>query len=161
MFTSHHLLDHVQFTLIHRPNIPGSYAILFFTISEFSFITRCIHNWVSFLFWPSHFILSLLVTAFQLSPVAYWTPSDLEDSSSTVIYFCLFILFMGFSWQKYCISFPFPPPVNHVLNHILSYSPLWPVCLEWPCMACLVASVSYADPFTMIRLWSINGEFHR
>ena len=31
----HLLLDHVQFTLIHGPNIPGSYAILFLTESDF------------------------------------------------------------------------------------------------------------------------------
>ena len=28
----HLLFDHFQFTLIHGPNIPGSYAILFFSI---------------------------------------------------------------------------------------------------------------------------------
>ena len=28
----------------HGPNTPGSYAILFFTASDFTFITRHIHN---------------------------------------------------------------------------------------------------------------------
>ena len=37
MFIILPLCDHLWFTLIHGPNIPGSYAILFFTASEFTF----------------------------------------------------------------------------------------------------------------------------
>ena len=48
----------VQFTLIHGPNIPGFYAVLFFTASDFTFTTRYIHNWMSFLVWLSLFIPS-------------------------------------------------------------------------------------------------------
>ena len=41
MFTlCHLLLDHVQFTLIHGPNNPGSCAVLLFTASSFTFTTR-------------------------------------------------------------------------------------------------------------------------
>ena len=40
-----------QFTLIHGPNIPGSYAVLFFIASDFTSITMHIHNWVLFLLW--------------------------------------------------------------------------------------------------------------
>ena len=54
----HLLLDHVQFTLICKHNIPGSYAVLFFTASEFTFITRHMHSWESFPLWPSGFLLS-------------------------------------------------------------------------------------------------------
>ena len=58
-------VDHFQFTLINGPNIPGSYAILFFTASDFTFITRQIHNWTSFPLWfnliiPSEAISVLL-----------------------------------------------------------------------------------------------------
>ena len=35
-WSSHHLFDHFQFALIHGPNIPGSYAILLFTTSDFT-----------------------------------------------------------------------------------------------------------------------------
>jgi len=35
--------------LIHEPNIPGFYAILFFTASDFTFTTRHIHSWALFL----------------------------------------------------------------------------------------------------------------
>ena len=43
------MFDHFQFTLIHGPNIPGSYAILFFTTLDFTFTTSHIHNWALFL----------------------------------------------------------------------------------------------------------------
>ena len=52
----------VQFTLIHGPNISGSYAILFFTASNFSFTTRHIHSWALFALWPRLFILSRVIS---------------------------------------------------------------------------------------------------
>ena len=52
------LFDHFQFALIHGPNIPGSYAILLFTASDFASITSPIHNWVLFLPWLHPFIPS-------------------------------------------------------------------------------------------------------
>ena len=64
MFTLaiHLLFDHLQFALIHGPNIPGSYAILLFTASDFTSITSHIHNWVLFLLWPHLFILSGVIS---------------------------------------------------------------------------------------------------
>ena len=38
-------------------NIPGFYAILFFTSLDFTFITKHIHQWAPFPPWPSPFIL--------------------------------------------------------------------------------------------------------
>ena len=52
------------------------------------------------------------------SPVAYWVPTDLGSSSFGVIYFCLFILFVGFSRQEYWSGLPFPYPVDHVLSEV-------------------------------------------
>ena len=53
------------------------------------------------------------------SPVAYWTPSDLGACLfSSVISFCLFILFMGFSWQEYWSGLPFPAPLDRVLSEL-------------------------------------------
>ena len=46
------------FTLIRGPNIPASYAILFFTASEFTSISNHIRNWALFLLWLSLLILS-------------------------------------------------------------------------------------------------------
>ena len=42
----------------------------------------------------SSFFLRLFLHS---SPVAYWAPTDLGSSSFSIISFCLFILFMGFS----------------------------------------------------------------
>ena len=58
----HLLSDHFQFTLIHGPDIPGSYEILFFIASDFSFTTRHIQNWVLFLLWLHPFILSGVIS---------------------------------------------------------------------------------------------------
>ena len=48
-------------------------------------------------------------------PVAYWVPTDLGRSSFSVLSFCLFLLFMGFSRQEYWSGLPFPSPVDHIL----------------------------------------------
>ena len=64
----------------------------------------------------------------------------------------LYILFMGISQQ--CSG-----SVCHSLLQWTTFcqnSPLWPVRLGWPCMAWLVASLSYASPFAMTRQWSVN-----
>ena len=58
----HFLLDNILFTFTDGPNIPSSYAILFFTASDFTFTTRCNHNWASFLLWLSLFILSVAIS---------------------------------------------------------------------------------------------------
>ena len=63
----------------------------------------------------SSFFLELLVHS---SPVAYWAHTDLESSSFSVLSFCLFILFMGFSRQECWSGLPFPSPVDHVLTEL-------------------------------------------
>ena len=52
------------------------------------------------------------------SPVAYWAPTNLGSSSFSILSFCLFILFMGFSRQAYWGGLPFPSPVDHILSVI-------------------------------------------
>ena len=61
-------------TLIHGPNILGSYAILFFTASDFTSITSHIHNWVLFLLWLCLFILSGVISPLISSSIlcTYW-----------------------------------------------------------------------------------------
>ena len=51
-----------NFALIHGPDIPGSYAILFFTASDLASITSHIHNWVLLLLWLHLFILSRVIS---------------------------------------------------------------------------------------------------
>ena len=54
----------------------------------------------------SSFFLELFLHS---SPVAYWAPINPGRSSFSVISFCLFILFMGFSRQEYWSGLPCPP----------------------------------------------------
>ena len=63
----------------------------------------------------SSFFLELFL---HWSPVAYWVPTDLGSSSFSVLSFCLFILFMGFSRQEYWSGLPFPCPVDHILSEL-------------------------------------------
>ena len=102
------------------------------------------------------FFLELLVISPCSSPVAYWTPSDLRGSSSNIISFYLFLLFMGFLWQEYWSELPFPPPVDH--GSLCQSSSLWPIHLGWPCLVCLIASLSHTSPFAMKRLWTMKGQ---
>ena len=63
---------------------------------------------------PSFFLELFL----QRSPVVYWAPTDLGSSSFSVLSFCLFILFMGFSRQESWSGLAFPSPVDHILSHL-------------------------------------------
>ena len=107
--------------MIHGPNITGSYAIYiyiffsFFTASDFTFITSHIQNWVLFLLWLHLFIFLELSPLF---PVAYWTPTDLGGSSFSVISFCLFIPFLGFSRQECWSGLSFLYPEIHILSEL-------------------------------------------
>ena len=55
-------LNWTEFTLIHGPNIPGSYVILLFTALDVTSITSHIHNWVLFLLWLRLFLLSGVIS---------------------------------------------------------------------------------------------------
>ena len=70
------------------------------------------------------FSLGLLVVLLHSSPVAYWTPSGLGESSFGIVFFRLFMQFMRFSWQVYWGGLPFPPPVDHVLSELPTLSHL-------------------------------------
>ena len=71
----------------------------------------------------SSFFLELFL---HWSPVAYWAPTNLESLSFSVLYFCLFILFMRFSRQEYWSGFPFLSPVDHILSELSTMT-----CLSW------------------------------
>ena len=71
---------------------------------------------------PSFFLELFL----HWSPVAYWAPSGLGSSSFSILSFCLFILFMGFSRQEYWSGLPFPSPVDHILSDLSTVTrPSW------------------------------------
>ena len=71
----------------------------------------------------SSFFLELF---FHWSPIAYWAPTDLGSSSFSVLSFCLFMLFVGFSRQEYWSGLPFPFPADHVLSELSTMThPSW------------------------------------
>ena len=77
----------------------------------------------------SSFFLELFL---HWSPVAYWAPTDLGSSSFSVLYFCLFILFMEFSRQEYWSGLPFPSPMNRILSELSTVTRLsWVVLNAW------------------------------
>ena len=120
----HLLFDYFQFALIHGPDIPGSYAILFFTASDFSFTIRHIHSWASFPLWLSLVILSGAISL--LFPSTILDTCWLGGLIYHVISFYLFILFMGFLRQEYWSGLPLPSQVDHVLSELSNTTcPSW------------------------------------
>ena len=79
---------------------------------------QCCHFGLAFSFLLELFLYS--------SSVAYWAPANLGSSSFSVLSFCLFILFMGFSRQEYWSGLPFPSPVDHILSELsIMTHPSW------------------------------------
>ena len=81
---------------------------------------------------PSFFLELFL----HWSPVAYWAPTDLRSSSFSILSFCLFVVFMGFSRQEYWSGLPFPSPVDHILSALStmtcsSWIVLYPIEMWW------------------------------
>ena len=71
---------------------------------------------------PSFFLELFL----HWSPVAYWAPTNLGSSTFSVLFFCLFILFMEFSRQEYWSGLSFPSPVDLILSDLSSMTcPSW------------------------------------
>ena len=79
------------------------------------------------------FLLELFL---HWSPVACWAPTNLGNSSLSILSFCLFILLMGFSRQECWNGLPFPSLVDHIFQNF----PPWPVHLGWPYRAWLIVS---------------------
>ena len=104
------------FRSIHGPNIPGSYAILLFTASDFTSISHHMHRWVLLSLWLCLFILSGVISPLiSNSILGTYRPGEFTFS---VLSFCLFILFMRFSRQEYLSGLPFPSPVDHILSEV-------------------------------------------
>ena len=98
------------------------------------------HNWALFSLWFCFFILSGDISSHFHS--IYWTPSDLGGSTFSVIYFCLLILFMGFSRQECWSGLPFPSPAEHALSEL-------PTMAHLSCMALH----SMAHSFIELEMW--------
>ena len=148
------LLDHFQFTLIHGPNIPGSYTMrtclqhCTLLSPPDTFITE-----PSFLFGPaSSFFMKLFLCS---SPVAYWRPTDLGGSSSWVCHFLL-------QWTMFCQALssrdmPFSCSTSgwHVwCPGCLTAGPHWP-CKPTPATRCW--SACHLGAWAKALLESLGG----
>ena len=134
-----------------------AFALLHFVLQGQTFTTRHIHNWVSFLLWLSHFILS---GAISHCPLLF--PSSILDTfwPGGLIFWCH--IFLSFHTvhgvlqarilEWVAISFSSGP--RFVITVLYDH-------LGWHCMACLIASLSYTSPFTTTRLWYMKGYFIR
>ena len=114
-----------------------------------------------FCFGPAaSFFLELSVIALCSFPVAYWISSYLEGSYSRIISFCLFILFMGFSWQEFWSGLPFPPPGDHVSSELCTVThPSWVtlhawLILQWVTQASLPQQG--CDPWRGVCNWVVD-----
>ena len=99
----------------------------------------------------SSFFLEILVILLCSSAVAYWILFALGELHPGVISLCLYTIH--------------GVPVARILEWFAIFSSSgpyfvntahWPFHLGWPCLAWLTASLSYASPFTIARLWSIK-----
>ena len=131
--------------LIHGHNIPGSYALLFFTASDFTSITSHIYTWVLFLPWLLLFFFLELFLYYP--PVAYWAPTSLGCSSFSVISLCLSILFRGSQGKNVEVICP------SLLQQITfcQNSPPWPIRLG----SGLIASLSLTRLWSMWSVWLV------
>ena len=96
--------------------------------SDLASITSHIHTWVLFLLSLHLFILYRIISPLISSSIlgTHWT----GESSLSVLSFCLFILFMGFSRQDYWSGLPFPSPVDNILSEISTMTNLSWVALH-------------------------------
>ena len=167
------LLDHIQFTLIHGPNIPGSYAILQFIALDLASITSHIHNWELFLLWLRLFILFGVISPLISSSIlGTYRPGKF-------IFQCpIFLPFHTVHGVSYCSEYwsglPFPSPVDHILSELSTKScPSWVALhgmahsfieldkavvhvirlvsfLWWWFSVCLASNLRYADDTTLM-----------
>ena len=127
---------------MHGSNIPGSYAILFFTTSNFTSITSHIHNWVLFSLWLSLFILSGVISLlFSSSILGTYQPGELIFQCHIFLPFHTVHEYWSHSllqWTTFCQN-----------------SPPWPVHLGWPYTAWLIVSLSYTRLWSMWSVWLV------
>ena len=77
-------------SLIHGPNIPGSYAILFLRTSDTTSITSHIQNWALFSLWLRLFILPAVISPLFCSSTlgTYWSGEFIFQSHIFAFSYC-------------------------------------------------------------------------
>ena len=122
--------------LICGPNIPGSYAMLFFTALDFTSVRSHIHNWLLF---------SLLLSLFILSgAISLLLSSNLLGTNYLWAHLSVSYLF-AFSYSSWGSHKQEYEVVCHFFlqwTTLCHNSPPWPVCLGWPHRAWLIISLT-------------------
>ena len=91
------------------------------SLQNFMFTTRLSHNWASFQLWPSCFFLyGVISNCLSLFPGSILHAFQPGGSSSTILSFCICILFMEFSRQESWRGFLFSPTVDHILSELFT-----------------------------------------
>ena len=105
------------------PGLPVHHQLPEFTQTRVHRVSDA-HSWVLFLLWLHPFILSGFISPLISSSIV---GTNCPGSSSfSVLPFCLFMLFMGFSRQEYWSGWPFPSPVHHVFSEFSTMTrPSW------------------------------------
>ena len=97
------------------------------------------------------FVCSFFLELFlHFSPVAFWAPTDTGSLSLSVLSFCLFILFMEFSRQKYWSDLPFPSPMGYILSEVSTMT-----CPSWVALHSMAHSFIELDKAVTVRWNSI------
>ena len=138
VYSCHLLFDQFQFALIYEPNIPGSYAVLLFTASDFTSNTSPIHIWVLFLLWLRLFILSGVISPLISSSILG------TYQRGEFIFQCPIYLF-AFSYCSWGSQGKNTEVVCYTLLQWTSFcqnSPPWLHHLWWPYKAWLIVSLS-------------------
>ena len=111
----------------YGPSIPGSYAILLFTASDFASITSHILNWVFFLLWLCLFILSGVIAPLISSSIL---GTYHLGSSSFRVYLFPFRTIHGVLKARILKWFANPFSVDHVLPELSTMTRLSWVALH-------------------------------
>ena len=101
----------LQYSCLENPRDGGAWWAAIYGVAQS-------WTWLKWLSSSSSIYSFFLDLFLHWSPVAYWAPADLGNSSFSILSFCLFILFMGFSRQEYWSGLPFPSPGDHILSEL-------------------------------------------
>ena len=119
----------------------------------FTFTTRHIHNSVLFPLWLSLFILSGAISLLFPSSIldTYWPGGFIFQCHIFLPFHTVHGVLKARILQWFAILFFSGPHFVRTLHYD-------PSILDGPTTAWLIASLSYASPFTTVRLWSMKEQ---
>ena len=100
------------------------------------------------------FILSGVISSLFSSSIldTYWS----GEFIFSVIYFCLFVLFMSHSRQEYWSGLPFPFPVDHILSELLTMTHPSSVALQGMAHSFTELDKAFVHVISLVQFSSIT-----